>query len=119
YMAPEQLDGKPIDHRTDLFAVGVVLLEALLGRDAADVWHATAMGPIFKIPLRVPPTVPRDIAPILVRALGGTVEARYQAATEFRRDVLRALQARTQERGDPLAYGADQLEGFLQPLLSR
>jgi serine/threonine-protein kinase len=119
YMAPEQLDGRPIDSRTDLFAVGVVLLEALLGRDAADAWHQTAMGPIFKIPLRLPPGVPPDIAAILQRALHEKAAERYQDAAEFRRDLLRALHVRGVRRGDGPAFGADELEAFLQVTLSK
>ncbi|MCS6912755.1 MAG: protein kinase [Myxococcales bacterium] len=117
YMAPEQLDGKGIDHRTDLFSAGVVLLEALLGREGADAWHATPMGPIFKLPVRLPPEVPPDLAAILGRALAAAPADRYETAGEFRRDVLAALQVRTLGRGDRLPYGADQLQDFLRPLL--
>lgn len=118
YMAPEQLDGRTIDHRTDLFAVGVVLLEALLGRDAAEAWHATAMGPIFKIPVRLPPSMDADVRAVLTRALHPSTDERYQDAAEFRRDVLKLLQARA-GRGGELVYGADELERFIVHLMAQ
>ncbi len=36
YMAPEQLPGQPVDHRADLYAVGVTLYEAMLGAVARE-----------------------------------------------------------------------------------
>jgi serine/threonine-protein kinase len=119
YMAPEQLDGRPIDWRTDLFAAGVLLLEALLGRDAADAWHSTAMGPIFKLPVRLPPGVPADLQAVLQRALAEKREERYQSAVEFRRDVVRALAARARERGADVPFSADELSEFLRAVAER
>lgn len=118
YMAPEQLEGGTIDHRSDLFAVGVVFLEALLGRSGADAWHSTGMGPIFRLPARIPAGLPVEVERLLRRALTEKPEDRYPSAMAFRRDVLRALRARCAERGDEVDFAADELAAFLAEVLS-
>lgn len=118
YMAPEQLEGGTIDHRSDLFAVGVVFLEALLGRAGADAWHSTGMGPIFRLPARIPAGLPVEVERLLRRALTEKPEDRYPSAMAFRRDVLRALRARCAERGDEVDFAADELATFLSEVLS-
>lgn len=92
YMAPEQLTGKPVDHRADLYAVGVTLFEALLGDVARESSYATPYGPMFTWPRRVPPElVPADVAEILRRAVVDDPRARFADAAQFRRAVVTAL----------------------------
>jgi serine/threonine-protein kinase len=88
YMSPEQLNGKPVDRRTDLFAAGVVLWEALTGRRLFD---GTDAGEIFakllasEIPR--PSTMVEGIAPalddVVMKALDRDPERRYQTARQF------------------------------------
>jgi eukaryotic-like serine/threonine-protein kinase len=92
YMAPEQLMAKPVDHRADLYAVGVTLFEALLGDVARESSYATPYGPMFTWPRRVPAElVPPDVAEILRRAVVDDPNARFRDAAEFRRAVVGAL----------------------------
>jgi serine/threonine protein kinase len=92
YMAPEQLTGQPVDHRADLYAVGVTLFEALLGDVARESSYATPYGPMFTWPRRVPPgLIPDDVADILRHAVVEDPRARYADAGEFRRAVRAAL----------------------------
>jgi serine/threonine protein kinase len=92
YMAPEQLTGKPVDHRADLYAVGVTLFEALLGDVARESSYATPYGPMFTWPRRVPPElVPADVAEILRRAVVDDPRARFADAAQFRRAVVASL----------------------------
>src|SRR5262249_38260423 len=87
-----QLMAKPIDHRADLYAVGVTLFEALLGDVARESSYATPYGPMFTWPRRVPPElVPPDVAEILGRAVVDDPSARFKDAAEFRRAVVAAL----------------------------
>jgi serine/threonine-protein kinase len=93
YMAPEQLTGQPVDHRADLYAVGVTLFEALLGDVARESSYATPYGPMFTWPRRLPPElIPADVAEILRRAVVEDPRQRFADAQQFRRAILGALQ---------------------------
>ncbi|HEX9102113.1 MAG TPA: serine/threonine-protein kinase, partial [Polyangia bacterium] len=121
YMAPEQLTGNPVDHRADLYAVGVTLFEALLGDVARESSYATPYGPMFTWPRRVPPElVPADVAEILRRAVVDDPRARFADAAQFRRAVVTSLQRHApgydaetlardlaRLRGEPVAFGGD------------
>ncbi len=92
YMAPEQLTGKPVDHRADLYAVGVTLFEALLGDVARESSYATPYGPMFTWPRVLPPArVPADVAALLQRAVVDDPRQRFADAALFRRAVMAAL----------------------------
>src|SRR5207248_1612179 len=72
YVSPEQVQGGPLDARSDLYAVGVILYEALTGRAPflaeTDVAVAVAM-----LRLTADPIPPRDIRPSIPRPLEALV----------------------------------------------
>ena len=111
YMAPEQLAGTLVDHRADLYAVGVTLFEAILGDFARVSSKPTIYGPMFTWPERLPDgAVPADVEAILRRAITDTPELRYRDAVEFRDDLELAL-----HRWAP-GYNADTLARELKRL---
>jgi serine/threonine protein kinase len=88
YMSPEQLMGDPVDGRTDLFAMGVVLYECLTGRVPFDA--ETAGGLIAQMLAGPPrpvhqflPTVPAALETIIDRLLQREAERRFKSAREL------------------------------------
>ena len=98
YMAPEQIEGRPVDARTDIFAFGALLYEMLSGRRAFDASTATgAMAAILKdqpAPLiGVAPAVER----IVRKCLSKDPHDRYSTAAALADDLGRFLS------GEPVA----------------
>jgi|CXWL01.1.fsa_nt_gi serine/threonine-protein kinase len=92
YMAPEQLEGREADARTDLFAFGAVLYEMLTGRKAFEgKSHASLVGAIMHAepaPLStVQPPTPRSVERIVRKCLAKDPDDRWQTA----RDLLDEL----------------------------
>jgi eukaryotic-like serine/threonine-protein kinase len=95
YLAPEQIEAKPIDGRTDLYSLGVVLYEMLCGRVPfeADTSSATALARLHNDPQRprlVKAGVPRELEAITMRLLARDPAARYPTATDVRAALLGA-----------------------------
>jgi tetratricopeptide (TPR) repeat protein len=92
YMAPEQALGRPVDHRADLFSLGVVLFELLTGRVPFEGGTPTEI--IDRILHETPPPasryttlVPPALDAIVARALEKDPDFRYQQARELYRDL--------------------------------
>jgi serine/threonine-protein kinase len=92
YMAPEQVTGAPVDARTDLFSLGVLLYESLSGarpfqgKNAGEVFARIREGKYP--PLRkLAPHVPGALVSILKRAMQVKPEHRFQDAAAMRRDL--------------------------------
>ncbi|MFN7130985.1 MAG: protein kinase domain-containing protein, partial [Myxococcales bacterium] len=87
YMAPEQASGKPVDHRTDIFALGLVLYELLTGvrpfkRDS-DIATLRAVLDCNIQPPSAVANVPKALDPVVMKALERLAEDRYQDAQQF------------------------------------
>ncbi len=94
YMSPEQVRGGRIDARSDIYAVGILLYELLIGSPPF------ISGDISYQQVNVIPTRPRDITPqipeivdtLIMRCLEKSVETRYQSAPELRVDLDTCLE---------------------------
>ena len=90
YMAPEMFkkDLGPVDHRTDLYAAGIVLAELLTGSRPFQASDAGQL--IYKICFEEPP-IPKDIPPwvqgLLQKCLAKSPDLRFQSAEELKRTL--------------------------------
>jgi hypothetical protein len=95
YMSPEQAEGKPVDQRSDIFSLGIVLFEMATGqRPFKGDSNVSVLSAVLK---DTPPLVtdlrsdlPRDLGRIVKRCLAKDPEERYQSAKDLRND-LKAL----------------------------
>jgi serine/threonine-protein kinase len=104
YMSPEQICGQPVDQRSDIFSLGIVLYEMLTGtrlfsgEDMAQVTHQiTELEHVP--PTRQVPELPGMVDFVVARALKKDPAVRYQDAREFASD-LATLAAELRSRED-------------------
>jgi serine/threonine protein kinase len=93
YMAPEQLEGKPADARSDIFAFGLVLYELITGeRPFGGESHATVVASILKDQARplheLQPLTPPGLEPVLQTCLEKDPDQRWQSAREAKHALL-------------------------------
>src|SRR5262249_24167081 len=88
YMAPELIDGQPVDERCDIFAFGAILYEMRAGRPAfsGDTASATMAAILIKqpVPLRtLLPDVPSALARVVTKCLAKRPAERWDSAAEM------------------------------------
>lgn len=92
YLSPEAALGQPVDHRTDIFAVGIILWEMLAGRrlfmGQTDLETVRQVQAARVPPIRdINPQVSAELDQVVVRALAGDPRQRYQSARELGHDL--------------------------------
>jgi serine/threonine-protein kinase len=113
YMSPEQGAGEPIDRRTDVFALGVVLWELTTGRrlfrmESDLETMAKVQECVVPRPSAIVRGYPIDLEKIVMKALAKTKNERYRTA----RELSRALQSLLMRRG--LFVAADEVSAYMQ-----
>lgn len=118
YMSPEQAWGKDIDHRSDIYSLGLVMYEMIVGRKAFSGDSEMSIleqvrAPHLVPPREVDPSLPPDAERVLLKALRIEREERYQTAAEFATTLAQMLQSQ-----QPVP-AAGELGSFLNELISR
>ena len=114
YFSPEQAEGAPVDGRSDIYSLGVVLYEMLAGRPpfigdspvAVSTQHVQGTVPP---PTEFNHTIPSDLQAIVMEALAKSPDQRYQSAEDLRSDLMRFTEGqpvRAAQR-DVAFFGAD------------
>lgn len=119
YMAPEQVEGKRVDERADIYSLGIILYELFTGRVPFTGDSAIAVG--FK-QMKEQPPAPRTIAPylpveiegIILKCLQKNPVERYSSVTELRKD----LEKGTRQPETKLGLGAGMGDEDLQRIKS-
>jgi len=110
YMSPEQANGQPLDGRSDLFAVGIMLWEMLVGRrlftgeDTRSTLAAVLFGQIPR-PRSLRAEVPKDLERVVMKLLERDLSARYATAEDALHELL--------ECADSPKAGREALTGAL------
>jgi serine/threonine-protein kinase len=117
YMSPEQVAGASIDHRSDLFALGIVLYEMLtlkrLFKSHSPVkTMANIRAADIETRLARHPEIPESIATILRRAISADLGTRYETAGQMADDLTAALF----DHGQHVSGGA--VGRFLQEMMA-
>ncbi len=98
YMSPEQANGQPLDGRSDLFAIGIMLWEMLVGRrlftgeDTRSTLAAVLFGQIPR-PRALRPEIPKDLERVVMKLLDRDLPSRYATAEHALHDLLECADA--------------------------
>lgn len=98
YFSPEQAEGRPVDRRSDVFSLGIVAWETLLGRRlfaGDDPMSLLRLVKTMPIPAasEVDPQVPVAVSQVVARALERSLDQRYRTAAEFAQALREAARA--------------------------
>ncbi len=92
YMSPEQAEAKEVDHRSDIYSLGIILYEMATGRVPFEGETALSIamkhkGEIPKNPKQFNPNIPDDLSGVMLKCLEKDRAKRYQTAAEVRSEL--------------------------------
>jgi serine/threonine-protein kinase len=94
YMSPEQVDGKEVDHRSDIYSLGVILYEMMTGKLPFE--GDTSLSIAMKHKTEEPPDphqynaqIPEDLSQLILRCMERDKEKRYKDAKELLSELIR------------------------------
>ncbi len=113
YMSPEQVRGLPIDRRSDVFAVGVIIYEMLTGEKlfVGESDFSTlekVRNADVPLPRQFNPNIPAGLERVVMKSLAREAEDRYQWGSDLQEDLMRFLLA-----GDAI-YSGKHLAAFMK-----
>jgi serine/threonine protein kinase len=118
YMSPEQVRGLPLDHRSDVFTVGILLYEMLTGERLFG--GESDFGTLEKVrnAIVTPPTtynakIPKELEKTVMRALAKDPEERHEWASDLQEDLVRFLMH------DGTLITGKSLASFIRDLFSK
>jgi serine/threonine protein kinase len=116
YMSPEQALGKSVDHRTDIFSVGILLYECLTGEKlftGESQFEVLKKIRSTKIDLaRLPVSIPKPLQVILARALAYFPKDRFQSAGDMQIELTKYLYSTYHD------FSPQKLAGFVREVFS-
>jgi TolB-like protein/Tfp pilus assembly protein PilF len=94
YMSPEQIEGKEVDQRSDIYSLGIILYEMLTAKVPFEGDTPFAIGlkhksEIPKNPKELNTQIPDDLSRVILKCLDKDVEKRFQSAGELRSELTR------------------------------
>jgi serine/threonine protein kinase len=105
YMSPEQIQGQPLDGRSDIFSVGILLYEACVGTRPFS--ESSGLGTVSAIMTQEPPLprerspdMPLDLQAIILRALVKDRDQRYPQCRDMQRELEQFIQSHAQYIGE-------------------
>ncbi|MCD6384311.1 protein kinase [Candidatus Sumerlaeota bacterium] len=94
YMSPEQVRGGKIDGRADIYAVGIVMYECLLGSPpfiAGDIAYQQ-VNVVPPQPREIMPIIPESVNAIIMKCLQKNPDKRYQTATQLKKVIDKTIE---------------------------
>jgi serine/threonine protein kinase len=112
YMAPEQAAGRPVDHRADIYAMGVILFECATGQKP---FVADSLFDLLRKHVEAPPPSPRSIRPdmppdlehVILCALAKAPDQRFARAQAMSQALQQATQGLPESQWAPITGGPD------------
>jgi len=109
YMSPEQVREQPLDHRTDVYSMGVVLYHLLTGRlpfqavnNFSLIYQITSVEP--EPPSAYRPQIPPEVEAIVLRAMQKDPGRRYRHWEQFSQDLADAFRAQRRDTESARAF---------------